>query len=75
LFTLAAAGAVAAVDAEVARVFLRRIGLLDRTAVLDDDVALQQRIAAEFQRLVAARPPTGPARDEMLAVIGAAAEV
>jgi 2-polyprenyl-6-methoxyphenol hydroxylase-like FAD-dependent oxidoreductase len=70
LFTMAAGGAVAAVDPEVFRVFVRRIGLLDSTRVLDDDVALQRRIAERFAELMASpRPAQGPSRDEMLELV------
>jgi 2-polyprenyl-6-methoxyphenol hydroxylase-like FAD-dependent oxidoreductase len=73
LFCLAAAGAVARVDADVFRVFNRRIGLLDRTGVLDDDIALRQRIERRFAELRSApAAPLGPSQDEMAAVVGAA---
>jgi flavin-dependent dehydrogenase len=72
LFSMVAAGAVARVDPEVFRVFNRRIGLLDRTAVLDDDLALQHRIEQRFGEL-RAKPaaPAGPAADEFAAVLAA----
>lgn len=74
LFSMAAAGAAATVDADIFRVFVRRIGLLDSTAVLDTDVALQRRIEDVFSLLLAApRPPPGPPREEMLAPTAAAA--
>jgi 2-polyprenyl-6-methoxyphenol hydroxylase-like FAD-dependent oxidoreductase len=69
LFTIAAGGAVAMVDPDVFRVFLRRIGLLDRTSVLDDDPAMQQLILARFGEMAAQpRPPAGPPRDDMLGI-------
>jgi len=69
LFTLVAGGAVARVDPDVFRVFNRRIGLLDSTAVLDADTALQARIADRFAELRRTPPPpAGPTRAEMLAV-------
>jgi 2-polyprenyl-6-methoxyphenol hydroxylase-like FAD-dependent oxidoreductase len=69
LFSLVAAGAVATVDAEVFRVFLRRIGMLDRTRVLDENVALQERIEQRFAEwMTQARPPMGPSRAEMLEI-------
>jgi 2-polyprenyl-6-methoxyphenol hydroxylase-like FAD-dependent oxidoreductase len=73
LFTFAAAAAVARLDPTVFRVFNRRIGLLDRTAVLDDDLALRQLIEQRFAELRATPPPPlGPAKDEMLAVMAEA---
>jgi 2-polyprenyl-6-methoxyphenol hydroxylase-like FAD-dependent oxidoreductase len=74
LFSQAAAGAVARVDPEVFRVFNRRIGLLDRTGVLDGDLGLRRRIEATFADLRARPgPPLGPPRDELLAAARAAA--
>ena len=69
LFTMSAAAAVAMIDPDVFRVFVRRIGLLDPTSVLDDDAELQRRIAERFNELRRApRPPGGPTRDEMVAL-------
>ncbi len=69
LFSFYAAGAVAVVDPDVFRAHVRRIGLLDRTTVLDQDRGLQERIEARFQELRAnARPASDPSREEMLAV-------
>ena len=74
LFSMAAAGAAATVDADIFRTFVRRIGLLDSTTVLDADVALQRRIEDVFSLLLAApRSPAGPPREEMLAAAAAAA--
>jgi 2-polyprenyl-6-methoxyphenol hydroxylase-like FAD-dependent oxidoreductase len=68
LFTMVAGTAVASVDPVVAEVFVRRIGLLDSTRVLDDDKAMQRRIEDIFAELAARpRPPVGPSREEMLA--------
>jgi 2-polyprenyl-6-methoxyphenol hydroxylase-like FAD-dependent oxidoreductase len=73
LFSMAAAGAVARVDPDVFRVFNRRIGLLDRTGVLDDDPALRRHIEARFGELrQAPAVPLGPPRDELLAAAQAA---
>jgi 2-polyprenyl-6-methoxyphenol hydroxylase-like FAD-dependent oxidoreductase len=73
LFALAAGSAAAFVDPEVFRVVVRRIGFLDRTAVLDGDVVLQERIEAIFGALRAQpRPAPGPARDELLGIISRA---
>ena len=66
LFSTVAAGVAAMLDPEVFRVFARRIGLLDSTRALDDDVALQERIEKIFS--VKPRLPQGPTRDEMLAL-------
>jgi len=69
LFSLIAAGAAAAVDPEVSRVFARRLGLLDSTTVLDQDTDLQRRIETLFAELrTVPRPPAGPTRDEMIAL-------
>jgi hypothetical protein len=69
LFSMAAAGAAATMDAEIFRVFVRRIGLLDSTLVLDRDVELQKRIEVLFaQLLTVPRPASGPSRDDMLAL-------
>lgn len=73
LFSMVAAGAAAATDPQIFRAFVRRIGLLDSTAVLDEDVALQARIEDIFQKLIASpRPPSGPPREELLAIAVAA---
>jgi hypothetical protein len=73
LFSMAAAGAVARVDPDVFRVFNRRVGLLDRTGVLDDDIALRRHIEAQFAELRrTAAPAPGPSRDDMLAAANAA---
>jgi 2-polyprenyl-6-methoxyphenol hydroxylase-like FAD-dependent oxidoreductase len=73
LFSMVAAGAAAAVDPEVFRVFVRRIGLLDSTTVLDEDVAMQRRIEAVFADLRSRpRPAPGPPRDDMVAAIASA---
>lgn len=68
LFSMVAGGAAASVDPEIAEMFVRRIGLLDSTRVLDDDESMQKRIEAAFAELAAApRPAPGPSREEMLA--------
>ena len=72
LFSTVAAGAAAMVDPDVFRVFVRRIGLLDSTAVLDRDLELQHRIERILARPSASpRPSPGPQRDEMLAAAAA----
>jgi flavin-dependent dehydrogenase len=71
LFTFLAGGVAAPSDPLLARVFLRRIGLLDSTRVLDDDLALQLRIEAAFAEAVRVpRPRLGPSREDMLAAVG-----
>jgi len=73
LFLLAAGGATALGDPDIFRAHVRRLGFLDRTAVLDDDVALQQRMESRFAEVRASRPPpAGPTRDELLAHLPAA---
>ena len=69
LFLLAAGGATAAGDPDIFRAHVRRLGFLDRTAVLDDDVPLQERMETRFADLLASRPPPpGPlTREELLA--------
>ncbi len=74
LFSLVAAGGAALFDPDVFRVFVRRIGLLDSTEVLDKDIEMQRRIEMVFRQLLTSpRPPAGPPRDEMLATVDAAA--
>jgi 2-polyprenyl-6-methoxyphenol hydroxylase-like FAD-dependent oxidoreductase len=74
LFCMVAAGAAATVDPEVFRAFIRRIGLLDRTTILDTDTALQIRIEELFGELSGLpRPPAGPTRADMLATVTYAA--
>jgi 2-polyprenyl-6-methoxyphenol hydroxylase-like FAD-dependent oxidoreductase len=69
LFATVAAAAAATIDPDVCRVFVRRIGLLDSTDVLDSDINMQGRIEDLFRQLLASpRPPPGPSREEMLAV-------
>jgi 2-polyprenyl-6-methoxyphenol hydroxylase-like FAD-dependent oxidoreductase len=68
LFLLAAGGATALGDPDIFRAHVRRLGFLDRTAVLDDDDALQRRMEIRFADLRAScPPPAGPSRDELLA--------
>ncbi len=75
LFSMVAAGAVALVDPEVFRVFVRRVGLLDSTRVLDHDEPLQERIELQFREMLAKpRPASGPSREAMLSLAEAALE-
>jgi 2-polyprenyl-6-methoxyphenol hydroxylase-like FAD-dependent oxidoreductase len=74
LFMLVATSVAAMCDVEVFRRSTRRTGFLDRTAVFDDDVALQERVERLFAEMMATapRPPPGPSRDALLAEIAAA---
>jgi 2-polyprenyl-6-methoxyphenol hydroxylase-like FAD-dependent oxidoreductase len=72
LFSFIGALAAAPHDDAVLRRTIRRIGLLDRTAVFDDDDALQDRIETILGELAARRPsPPGPPREELLARLAA----
>jgi 2-polyprenyl-6-methoxyphenol hydroxylase-like FAD-dependent oxidoreductase len=72
LFSFLGALAAAPHDDTVLRRTIRRVGLLDRTAVFDRDDAVHDRIETILQRL-AARPqsPPGPPRAELLAHLAA----
>jgi 2-polyprenyl-6-methoxyphenol hydroxylase-like FAD-dependent oxidoreductase len=73
LFTLLAGSAAATVDPDVFRVVVRRNTFLDPLSILDEDLAMQERIERIFGRLSAERrPPPGPARNDLLAAILAA---
>jgi 2-polyprenyl-6-methoxyphenol hydroxylase-like FAD-dependent oxidoreductase len=68
LFSFVGALAAAPHDDLVLRRTIRRVGLLDRTAVFDDDTELHGRIEAILARLTAGAPSLpGPPRDELLA--------
>lgn len=68
LFSSVGALAAAPHDDLVLRRTIRRVGLLDRTAVFDEDDALHDRIETILAQLAAAAPPPpGPPRDELLA--------
>ncbi len=74
LFTLVAGGATAAIDPDIFRMFNRRMGLLERTTILDSDVELQQRIEDLFGQMNAVpRQRDTPTRSDMLALIRSAA--
>jgi 2-polyprenyl-6-methoxyphenol hydroxylase-like FAD-dependent oxidoreductase len=64
-------GAVASMlHADIFRMHYRRMGLLDSTSVLDNDLAMQQRIQDVFADVRSApRPPSGPTRDEMFELV------
>jgi len=72
LFSVVAGGAVALGDADVLRMYARRMGLLESTRVLDDDSSMRRRIEERFRALrLITRPPEGPDRGEMFALIEA----
>jgi 2-polyprenyl-6-methoxyphenol hydroxylase-like FAD-dependent oxidoreductase len=72
LFSFVGALAAAPHDDRVLRRTIGRIGLLDRTAVFDEDDALHDRIEAILGRLAALSPsPPGPSREELLARLAA----
>jgi 2-polyprenyl-6-methoxyphenol hydroxylase-like FAD-dependent oxidoreductase len=74
LFSFAGALAAAPHDDLILRRTIRRIGLLDRTAIFDTDEALHDRIEAVLGRLAArASSPPGPPREQLLAGLGAVA--
>jgi 2-polyprenyl-6-methoxyphenol hydroxylase-like FAD-dependent oxidoreductase len=74
LFSFVAALAAAPHDDLVLRRTIRRIGLLDRTTVFDEDDALHDRIETILGRLAAHPPsPPGPPREELLARLAAVA--
>jgi 2-polyprenyl-6-methoxyphenol hydroxylase-like FAD-dependent oxidoreductase len=70
LFSFVGALAAAPHDDLVLRRTIRRIGLLDRTAVFDQDGALHDRIETLLQALGPPAPP-GPPREELLARLAA----
>src|SRR3989442_10376827 len=68
LFAVNAAGAVATRDPEICRKWLRRATFLDRTAVFDDDIELQERVEVLFANALKSGPPpkSGPDRETLL---------
>jgi 2-polyprenyl-6-methoxyphenol hydroxylase-like FAD-dependent oxidoreductase len=71
LFSFAGALAAAPHDDAVLRRTIRRIGLLDRTAVFDEDDALQERIETILGQQARPPSPPGPPREELLARLAA----
>jgi 2-polyprenyl-6-methoxyphenol hydroxylase-like FAD-dependent oxidoreductase len=70
LFSFAAAIAAAPHDDLVLRRTVRRMGLLDRTSVFDDDGEVHERIETIYRRLISGSPtPPGPPRDELLSIL------
>jgi 2-polyprenyl-6-methoxyphenol hydroxylase-like FAD-dependent oxidoreductase len=67
LFSFVGALAAAPHDDTVLRRTIRRIGLLDRTGVFDEDDALHNRIETVLSGLASPPSPPGPPRDELLA--------
>lgn len=73
LFAFAAGGAAALADGDVFRTVVRRNYFLDPLTVLDDDVAMQERIEQVFAAIRSTpRPKPGPPRDELIAAMRAA---
>jgi hypothetical protein len=70
LFSFVGALAAAPHDDDVLRRTVRRIGLLDRSAVFDEDEALHDRIETILD--APPPPPPGPSREQMLALLEAA---
>jgi hypothetical protein len=70
LFSFVGALAAAPHDDHVLRRTIGRIGLLDRTAVFDEDAQLHGRIEAVLGGLSPPSPP-GPPREELLARLSA----
>ena len=69
LFSIAGAGAAALADDRVLRASVRRSGLLERTATMDENEALLRRIDEVLVQLRSTpRPPAGPSREEMAAI-------
>ncbi|MEN3280722.1 MAG: hypothetical protein V7607_1862 [Solirubrobacteraceae bacterium] len=72
LFSFVGALAAAPHDDAILRRTIRRIGLLDRTAVFDQDDALHDRIETILSRVASRAPsPPGPPREELLARLAA----
>jgi 2-polyprenyl-6-methoxyphenol hydroxylase-like FAD-dependent oxidoreductase len=70
LFAFAAGSAAALVDGDVFRTMIRRNYFLDPLSVLDDDVAMQERIERIFADLRGTpRPRPGPSRDDLIEVM------
>ena len=71
---LVACGATSMRDPEMFRRTVRRNGFLDRTAVFDDDLALQERVGRLFADVHAAGPSRpGPPRDDLVTLLAARA--
>ena len=71
LFAFAAALAAAPHDDLVLRRTVRRIGILDRTSVFDEDSELHGRIERIYAELTKGPPPPMPAREELLSRVAA----
>jgi hypothetical protein len=69
-FMFSGAAAVALDDAEVCRKTLRRMCMLDRLSVFDEDVPLQTRVEELLARKLAEEPPKpGPSRAELVRIV------
>jgi 2-polyprenyl-6-methoxyphenol hydroxylase-like FAD-dependent oxidoreductase len=69
-FAFAGAAAVALDDAEICRKTLRRMCMLDRLSVFDEDVTLQERVKELLARKFAdALPRPGPSRTELVRIV------
>jgi hypothetical protein len=74
LFSFSTALAAAPHDDHVLRRTVRRIGLLDRLQVFDEDESLHGSVERIFARLMADPPePAGPPREALVTRISAAA--
>ena len=70
LFSLVAGGVAALMDPEIFRVVMRRMGLLESNAILDENQVMQQRIEEIFAKASqVARPAPGPSLEEMVAIV------
>ncbi len=67
-FMFSGAAAVALHDGEVCRKTLRRMGMLDRLSVFNEDVPLQKRVEELLARKFA-QPPATPSRAELVPVV------
>ncbi|MGZ3444168.1 MAG: FAD-dependent monooxygenase [Myxococcaceae bacterium] len=69
-FLLAAGSILAPHDPDIFRAHVRRTGFLDRTAVMETDQPLLERMERRFTEPRPSRPPPqGPGRDELLALL------
>jgi hypothetical protein len=69
-FMFAGTAAIALDDPEVCRKTLRRMCMLDRLSVFDEDDALQERVEELLTRKLADAPPKpGPSRAELVRIV------
>src|SRR5215213_9700452 len=70
VFVIAAGGAAALADGEIFRTVVRRNYFLDPLSVLDQDIAMQERMERIFGELRAIpRPRPGPSREDLIAAM------